>query len=132
MNSQRKDFVKGYGLVLKWTGFGLSIFFMLVAIQTYVNYTAIIEQTGFVEQQTQKVKDEISYFNNFQLKFLNSEWSSKILAHENGVFLYNEAPIVFKREEIVDAQALLPTQREIPTPWQEWKTFFSDRLNNQE
>ena len=32
-----------------------------------------------------RVKDEISYFNNFQLKYLNSSHAKKLLAHENNI-----------------------------------------------
>ncbi|MDO4714169.1 MAG: hypothetical protein Q4B28_06080 [bacterium] len=97
---------------------------MLVAIQTYVNYTTIIENTAIVQAQTQKVRDEISYFNNFQLKYLNSDHAKKLLAHENNLLTPNEAVIAFKIAEI-QAQELLPAQELLQlSPREEWLIFF--------
>ena len=72
MLSDIKSFIKLYASYLKRGFLIFSGIFMLVAVQTYVNYTTIIEKTLQVQEQTKKVKDEISYFNNFQLKYLNS------------------------------------------------------------
>lgn len=106
---------------------------MFIAIQTYVNYTTIIENTQLVEQQTQRVKDEISYYTTFQLKYLNSDHAPKLLAHENGVLEYNEAVVSFKVPASIEAE--MKKQKEWEdnakaTPRTEWKNFFSEKREN--
>lgn len=125
-----KDYLKQYGTLTKRGLLLLNIFLMLVAIQTYVNYTTIIENTNIVQSQTQRVRDEISYFNNFQLKYLNSDHAKKLLAHEHNLLSPNEAVIAFKLADI-QAQELLPaTHLSQNSPREEWLLFFGEKLSS--
>ena len=97
---------------------------MLIAIQTYINYQNI------VQDQAQKVLDEISYFNHFQLKFLNADYAQKFIAHENNILSDGEALITFH----IETPALELTGSHTPdpkkSPREERKTFFDSKLNS--
>ena len=101
---------------------------MLIAIQTYINYQNILINTASVQEQAQKVLDEISYFNHFQLKFLNVDYAQKFIAHENNILSDGEALITFQIEyptlELTWSQTPDPKK----TPREERKNFFSKQL----
>lgn len=132
MYSARNQILKDYGIFIKrWLVF-LNIFFMFLSIQVYVNHNAIIENTQLLEYQTQRVKDEISYFNAFQLKYLNSAHAPKLLAHENAVLNANESIINFSIQVAEDKEkASFQASNAPATPWQEWKNFFAERLETE-
>ena len=85
---------------------------MLIAIQTYINYQNILVNTALVQDQAQKVLDEISYFNHFQLKFLNADYAQKFIAHENNILSDGEALITFH----IETPALELTGSHTPDP----------------
>ena len=128
MLSDIKSFIKLYAPYLKRGFLIFSGIFMLVAVQTYVNYTTIIEKTLQVQEQTKKVKDEISYFNNFQLKYLNSAHAKRLLAHENNILDNGEAIILFKAKQEAEQKELVPAEESENTPREEWKIFFSEKI----
>ena len=129
MLSDIKSFIKLYAPYLKRGFLIFSGIFMLVAVQTYVNYITIIEKTLQVEEQTKKVKDEISYFNNFQLKYLNSAHAKRLLAHENNILEPWEAVILFKAKKEPESKELLPAETLQNTPREERKSFFSQKIS---
>ena len=128
MLSDIKSFIKLYASYLKRGFLIFSGIFMLVAVQTYVNYTTIIEKTLQVQEQTKRVKDEISYFNNFQLKYLNSAHAKRLLAHENNILDNGEAIILFKAKQEAEQKELMPAEESENTPREEWKIFFSEKI----
>lgn len=103
---------------------------MLIAIQTYINYQNILVNTELVQDQAQKVLDEISYFNHFQLKFLNADYAQKFIAHENNILSDGEALITFHIEtptlELTGSHTPDPKK----SPREERKTFFDSKLNS--
>lgn len=129
MYTARNQIVKTYWIWIKRWLFLSSFFLMFIAIQTYVNYTTIIENTLLVQQQTQRVKDEMSYYKAFQLKYLNSVHAPKLLAHENGVLEYNESIINFKTPVISSTwnNETLKNTYQKKTPREEWKNFFWEK-----
>ena len=128
MLSDIKSFIKIYAPYLKrWLGI-VNVALLMIAVQTYVNYTSIIEQTSQVQDQTKRVKDEISYFNNFQLKYLNSAHAKRLLAHENNILDNGEAIILFKAKQEAEQKELVPAEESENTPREEWKIFFSEKI----
>lgn len=128
MREYLKQIIKKYGTSLKRFLAIASIFWMIIATQTYINYYTIIENTTLVQAQAQNVLDEISYFNNFQLKYLNSEHAQKILAHENNILTYGEALISFQEAPIQTTGEIAELNQEKLTPRAERKQFFSEKL----
>jgi hypothetical protein len=91
-----KLFIKEHDSTLKWGLFIASIIFMLMAIQIYMNYITIIENTETIKNQNTKVQEEIDYINNFQLKYLDSNHAKNFLSHENNILKDGETVIDFK------------------------------------
>lgn len=125
-----KNLIIQKGFWIKRSLIASSIFFMLIAVQTYINYQNILVNTESVEEQAQKVLDEISYFNHFQLKFLNVDYAQKFIAHENNILSDGEALITFQ----IQTPALELTWSHTPdpkkSPREERKTFFDKQLNS--
>jgi hypothetical protein len=80
-----KIFIKSHSTLLKRALFIASLFLMLMAIQIYMNYITIIENTETIKKQNSKVQEEIDYINNYQLKYLDSNHAKNFLAHENNI-----------------------------------------------
>ena len=129
MLSDIKSFIKIYAPYLKRWLWIVNVALLMIAVQTYVNYTSIIEQTSQVQDQTKRVKDEISYFNNFQLKYLNSAHAKRLLAHENNILEPWEAVILFKAKKEPESKELLPAETLENTPREERKSFFSQKIS---
>lgn len=62
-----------------------SIIIMLVAVKTYVNYSAIINEIESVNNNINAVEQEIAYAENFYSKYLDSEYSMYFLSHKNNI-----------------------------------------------
>jgi hypothetical protein len=128
MTAFLKNLITQKGFLIKRSLLASSIFFMLIAIQTYINYQNILINTASVQEQAQKVLDEISYFNHFQLKFLNVDYAQKFIAHENNILSDGEALITFQIEnpslELTGSQTPDPKK----TPREERKSFFTKQL----
>lgn len=103
---------------------------MVQAISSYYTYDLIIKNTLTVQEQAKKVHNEISYFNHFQLKFLNSNYAQKFLAHENNILEYGEALISFQEPApLINTSWTIATEP-YKTPREERKDFFATRLEN--
>ena len=130
MKQYLQNLIKQKGFRIKRWLVGSSGFFMLIAIQTYINYQNILVNTALVQDQAQKVLDEISYFNHFQLKFLNADYAQKFIAHENNILSDGEALITFH----IETPALELTGSHTPdpkkSPREERKIFFDSKLNS--
>lgn len=121
-----KNFIKKYNTSLKIWLFCLTFFFMIAAIQIYMNYLMIIENTISIQKQNLKAQEEIDYITNFQMKYLNSEHAMNFLAHENNILSVGETVIDFKSiaQETTDSST---PQVETTTPRKEWKIFFNEK-----
>jgi hypothetical protein len=69
---------------------------MLLAIRTYINYMTIIDTTNTVKRRTVSVQTEMDYAQNFQAKYLASEYGHLFLAHDNNSLFRGESIISFK------------------------------------
>lgn len=132
MNPQTKEqlrlMIKKYGTAIKRGLVILFSYLMILSISSYFTYETIIKNTIIIQEQAQIVRDEISYFNHFQLKYLNSEYAKKFLAHENNILEAGEALIAFQQTtppaEILSNQTI----QEQKTPREERKLFFAEKL----
>lgn len=91
-----KNIINRYGTKIKY---GLRwVFFiaMIVAINTYVNYKEVVKSIDTVKDRTKAVQIEMDYAQNFQKKYLSSDYWYKFLAHDNSMIFRNEEIILFK------------------------------------
>jgi len=93
---QLKTILNTYWTKIKY---GLrAIFFvaMIFAIRTYVNYLTVVDSIETVNARTASVQNEIDYAQNFQKKYLASDYWYLFLAHDNSMIFDWEEIILFK------------------------------------
>ena len=72
---------------------------MIVAIRTYVNYLVVVDSIKTVDNITDLVQNEMDYAQNFQKKYLASDYWYLFLAHDNSMIFKWEEIILFKSLE---------------------------------
>ena len=120
-----KIFIQEHDTLLKWWLFIASLVFMLMAIQIYMNYITIIENTQTIKIQNSKVQEEIDYINNYQLKFLDSNHAKTFLSHENNILKEWETVIDFKWKE--KETTIVNEVIKENSPREEWKIYFTEK-----
>jgi hypothetical protein len=58
---------------------------MIVAIRTYVNYLTVVNSIESVDALAASVQNEMDYTQNFQKKYLSSDYGYLFLAHDNSM-----------------------------------------------
>ena len=74
---------------------------MIFAIRTYVNYLSVVDSIETVNARTVSVQNEMDYAQNFQKKYLASDYGYLFLAHDNSMIFDREEIILFKSSEDV-------------------------------
>lgn len=93
---QLKNIINTFWTKIKY---GLRVVFfvaMIVAIRTYVNYLAVVDSIESVKDRTNSVQNEMDYAQNFQKKYLASDYGYRFLAHDNSMIFRNEEVILFR------------------------------------
>jgi len=121
-----------YGL---WVVFFIT---MIFAIRTYVNYLAVVDSIETVNARTASVQNEMDYAQNFQKKYLASDYGYLFLAHDNSMIFNGEEIILFKSsEDVVETWfntdlthiPYRPTeeeQRKAMEPMKAWNLYLSE------
>ena len=126
-----------------WTKikYGLRVVFfvaMIFAIRTYVNYLTVVDSIETVDARTASVQNEMDYAQNFQKKYLASDYGYLFLAHDNSMIFNGEEIILFKSsEDVVDTWfnadlthiPYRPTeeeQRKMMEPMKAWNLYFKE------
>ena len=111
---------------------------MIFAIRTYVNYLNVVEEIDKVYTRTATVQNEMDYAQNFQKKYLASDYSYLFLAHDNSMIFNWEEIILFKSsEDIVETWfntdlTHIPNrpneeeQRKMLDPMDAWSLYFKE------
>ncbi len=94
-NTSTIEYVKKHQSLFRWIVFFVEIIFLLFIIKSYINYWNIEQAIIKEKQDTQKIQEHIYYLNNFQKKYLNSEYSQYLLWHENKRFFDKETIVYF-------------------------------------
>ncbi len=114
--------------------FIVSIFFSLYSIQVYVNNLGIDEQITQVKKDIVNLEEENAFMDKFYKGYLQSEYASFFLGHENGT-IYPEEKIVrlSYQNELDKGESLLPEIAEkapitISTPQEARNHFIQTKL----
>ena len=111
---------------------------MIFAIRTYVNYLIVVDSIETVNARTSSVQNEIDYAQNFQKKYLASDYGYLFLAHDNSMIFNGEEIILFKSsEDVVETWfntdlthiPYRPTeeeQRKMMEPMKAWNLYLSE------
>jgi len=96
---QLKSLIKTYWTKIKYALRVVFFITMIVAIRTYVNYLVVVDSIKTVDNITDLVKNEMDYAQNFQKKYLASDYGYLFLAHDNSMIFKWEEIILFKTPE---------------------------------
>ena len=111
---------------------------MIFAIRTYVNYLTVVDSIETVDARTASVQNEMDYAQNFQKKYLASDYGYLFLAHDNSMIFNGEKIILFKSsEDVVETWfnadlthiPYRPTeeeQRKMMEPMKAWNLYFKE------
>ena len=135
---QLKSILNTYWTKIKY---GLRVVFfitMIIAIRTYVNYLAVVDSIETVDARTASVQNEMDYAQNFQKKYLASDYWYLFLAHDNSLIFDLEEIILFKSSnDVVETWfntdlthiPYRPTeeeQKKMMEPMQAWNLYFRE------
>ena len=90
---QLKTIINEYWTKIKYGLCVLVFILMIAAVKTYTNYGTVMESIDTVNARAMSVQNEMDYAQNFQKKYLASDYWYLFLAHDNSM--------VFKWEEII-------------------------------
>lgn len=111
---------------------------MIFAIRTYVNYLTVVDSIETVDARTAAVQNEMDYAQNFQKKYLASDYGYLFLAHDNSMVFRWEEIILFKSSwDVVKTWFNVdlthipyrPTeeeQRKMMEPMKAWNLYLSE------
>ncbi|MBO4203883.1 hypothetical protein J5893_03570 [bacterium] len=127
---------------MKYGLFLLFIVLCVLVINTYVNYSTILETIDTVSHKTDLVQNEMDYSKYFQLRYLASEYGHLFLAHDNNIVFRGEVVIGFKNTQDLERTLQDPLVHRIPdrsqtqelekvklTPQEGWKLFLQEKLD---
>ena len=118
-----------------WVAFFVA---MIFAIRTYVNYLTVVDSIETVDARTAAVQNEMDYAQNFQKKYLASDYGYLFLAHDNSMVFRWEEIILFKSSwDVVKTWFNVdlthipyrPTeeeQRKMMEPMKAWNLYLSE------
>jgi len=111
---------------------------MIFAIRTYVNYLTVVDSIETVNDRTESVQNEMDYAQNFQKKYLASDYGYLFLAHDNSMIFNGEEIILFKSsEDMVETwfntdlthipfRPSEEEQRKMMEPMKAWNLYFKE------
>ena len=96
---QLKTILNLYWTKIKYALWVALFIAMIFAIRTYVNYLTVVDSIETVNARTESVQNEMDYAQNFQKKYLASDYGYLFLAHDNSMIFNGEEIILFKSSE---------------------------------
>ena len=133
-----KTILNTYWTKIKYVLWIILFVAMIFAIRTYVNYLAVVDSIETVNARTTSVQNEMDYAQNFQKKYLASDYGYLFLAHDNSMIFDREEIILFKSsEDVVETWfntdlthiPYRPTeeeQRKMMDPMDAWNLYLSE------
>ena len=135
---QLKTILNLYWTKIKYALWGILFVAMIFALRTYLNYLNVVEEINKVDARTASVQNEMDYAQNFQKKYLASDYGYLFLAHDNSMIFNGEEIILFKSsEDVVETWfntdlthiPYRPTeeeQRKMMEPMKAWNLYFKE------
>ena len=95
---QLKTILNDHWTTIKYALWILFFVTMIWAIRTYVNYLAVVDSISTVSKRTANIQNEMDYAENFESKYLQSDYWYMFLAHDNSM--------IFDGEEIISKESV--------------------------
>ena len=135
---QLKSILNTYWTKVKYALWIVFFIVMIFAVRTYVNYLAVVDSIETVDARTASVQNEMDYAENFQKKYLASDYGYLFLAHDNSMIFRGEEIILFKSSwDVVETWFNVdlthipyrPTeeeQKKMMDPMKAWNLYLSE------
>lgn len=135
---QLKTILNLYWTKIKYALWVALFIAMIFAIRTYVNYLTVVDSIETVNDRTESVQNEMDYAQNFQKKYLASDYGYLFLAHDNSMIFNGEEIILFKSsEDMVETwfntdlthipfRPSEEEQRKMMEPMKAWNLYFKE------
>ncbi len=135
---QLKTILNIYWTKIKYALWILVFIAGIFAIRTYVNYWTVVDSIETVDERTAAVQNEMDYAQNFQKKYLASDYGYLFLAHDNSMVFRWEEIILFKSSwDVVETWfntdlthiPYRPTeeeQKKMMDPMKAWNLYLSE------
>lgn len=135
---QLKTILNLYWTKIKYALWVALFIVMIFAIRTYVNYLTVVDSIETVNDRTESVQNEMDYAQNFQKKYLASDYGYLFLAHDNSMIFNGEEIILFKSsEDMVETwfntdlthipfRPSEEEQRKMMEPMKAWNLYFKE------
>ena len=98
---QVKTILNTYWTKIKYWLWVVLFVAMIFALRTYLNYLEVVDSIETVNARTASVQNEMDYAQNFQKKYLASDYGYLFLAHDNSMIFNGEEIILFKSSQDV-------------------------------
>lgn len=107
----RNSTYRRYGIFI------ITLFLGLYTMQAWINYKSIQDSILQEKQQIVRIENEIAYMQKWYQEYLQSEYASYFLGHENGQLYANESLIYleYRKPDVVKQTPsiqLVPTDEE--------------------
>ncbi|USN54961.1 MAG: hypothetical protein H6765_11040 [Candidatus Peribacteria bacterium] len=117
----------------RYSIFVLTVFFGFYSIQAYLNNISIDQQVAQVKQDIVDTKERTDYLTKFYSQYLQSEYASYFLGHENGMIYAGENIYKLKHQVEEPEVPVVPIieQKEsikVSTPQESWNYFIDTKL----
>ena len=118
-----------------WVALFIAMIFVFIS---YVNYLTVVDSIETVNARTASVQNEMDYAQNFQKKYLASDYGYLFLAHDNSmVFKWEENILIKSSQDVVESWfnadlthiPYRPTeeeQRKMMEPMKAWNIYFKE------
>ena len=135
---QFKTILNTYWTKIKYWLWVVLFVAMIFALRTYLNYLEVVDSIETVNARTMNVQNEMDYAQNFQKKYLASDYGYLFLAHDNSMIFDGEEIILFKSsQDVVETWfntdlthiPYRPTeeeQRKMMAPTKAWNLYLSE------
>ena len=135
---QLKTILNLYWTKIKYALWVALFIAMIFAIRTYVNDLTVVDSIETVNDRTESVQNEMDYAQNFQKKYLASDYGYLFLAHDNSMIFNGEEIILFKSsEDMVETwfntdlthipfRPSEEEQRKMMEPMKAWNLYFKE------
>ncbi len=103
------NFLRKHQSQVRWFFLFIDLIFILLTVRTYINYWNIQQTIIMEKKETQKIRENIAYLDNFKKKYLISEYAPYFLAHENNKIFDKEYVVVLPEKNQVVSKVLTKT-----------------------
>ena len=100
---QLKTILNEYWTMIKYILLIVFFIAMIIAINTYEKYLSVNDSILTVNNRTAYIENEMDYAQNFQAKYLDSDYGYLFLAHDNSMIFDWEEIVLFKPTIVEEA-----------------------------